>query len=112
MSKVTTKGPDPAEVASNVYTMILENDLVRVFDVRFKPGSKAKMHWHPNHVAYILEDGKLEITPRNGEVMKMAAKKGDAAWMDSGHHEAINKEKSDFHAIVVELKGNTKKISK
>jgi len=112
MAKITARGPDPAKVASNVYKKLFENKLVRVFEIRFKPGEKAEMHWHPNHLAYIFEEGSLVVTPPNGEVMKMAAKGGDVAWMDSGHHEAVNKGKTDFHALVVEFKGNTKKLGK
>ncbi len=112
MSKITPKGPDPAKVASNVYRKIFENSLIRVFDVNFKPGERAEMHWHPNHFAYIFEGGSLEIMPPKGEAMKMEAKAGDAAWMDTGHHEAVNKGKADFHALVVEFKGSTKKLKK
>jgi quercetin dioxygenase-like cupin family protein len=112
MAKTTPKGPDPAKVASNVYKKLMENELVRVFEVRFKPGDKAVTHWHPNHVAYIFEDGSLEITTPKGGTMKMVAKAGDVAWMDAGHHEAVNKGKSDMHALVVELKGSTKKLGK
>ena len=112
MAKITPKRPDPAKVASNVYTKIFENQLVRVFDVRFKPGERAVMHWHPNHFVYAFNDGRLEITPPKGEVMKISAKAGDAVWMDSGHHEAVNPAKTDFHAMVVEFKGNTRKLGK
>ncbi len=112
MPRISPKGPDPAKVASNVYTKIFENQLIRVFDVRFKPGAKAVMHWHPNHFFYALEGGTLEITPPKGEVMKAAAKTGDAVWMDSGHHEAINPGDADFRGIVVEFKGSTKKLRK
>lgn len=111
-ARITQKGPDPAEVASNVYRKIFENKLIRVFDIRFKPGEKAEMHWHPNHLVYVIDDGRLEVTPPKGEVMKAVAKAGDVMWMDSGHHEAINPGKADFHALVVELKGNTKKLGK
>jgi len=112
MAKTTPKGPDPAKVASNVYTKIFENQLIRVFDIRFKPGEKAVMHWHPNHLVYALDDGKLEITPPKGDVMKVSANAGDAVWMDSGHHEAVNPGRTDFRALVVEFKGNTKKLGK
>jgi len=112
MTKITAKGPDPAEVASNVYKKLFENELIRVFDIRFKPGERAEMHWHPNHFVYAIEDGRLEVTPLKGEAMKMSAKAGDAVWMDSGHHEARNPGKADFHALVVEFKGNTRKIRK
>ncbi len=110
MAKITPQGPDPVDFASQVYRKIFENKLIRVFEIRFKPGDKAEMHWHPNHFAYIFEDGSLEVVPPRGEVMKMAAKAGDVAWMDSGHHEAVNKGRTDFHALVVEFKGNTKKL--
>ncbi len=113
MAKVTPKGPDPAKMAAHVYRKIFENKVVRVFDVRFKPGDKAEMHWHPNHVAYVFEDAEgLEVTPPKGEKMKVAAKAGDIVWMNSGHHEAINNGTADFHALVIELKGNTKKLGK
>lgn len=112
MPKITPKGPDPARVASNVYNKIFENEAVRVFDVRFKPGATAKMHWHPNHFAYVFEGGRLVLIPPKGEPFKAAMKTGDAMWMDSGHHEAKNPGKTDIHALVVELKGNTKKLGK
>lgn len=112
MSKITPKGPDPAKVASNVYKKLFENSVIRVFDVRFKPGDRADMHWHPNHFAYIFEDGSLEVSPPKGDQMKMDAKRGDVAWMDTGHHQAINRGKTDFHALVVEFKGSTTKLKK
>ena len=45
-----TAWADSAIVAGDVYKIIMENDHVRVFDVRFKPGQKAEMHNHPSHV--------------------------------------------------------------
>jgi len=112
MPKTALNGPDPAKVASDQYTKIFENELIRVFDVRFKPGEKAAKHWHPNHFGYVLEGGRMEIFPSEGEVMKVSAKVGDTMWVGAGHHEATNSGKTDFHAVIVELKGNTKKLSK
>jgi quercetin dioxygenase-like cupin family protein len=112
MPKTSTKKRDPAVVASHVYNKIFENSAVRVFDIRFKPGAKADMHWHPNHFAYIFEDGELDVMPPGEKTMKLSAKAGDTAWMDTGHHEAINRGSRDFHALVVELKGSTKKLKK
>jgi len=112
MPKSTLNGPDPAKVASDQYTKIFENSAIRVFDVRFKPGGRAVKHWHPNHFGYVLEGGHMEITPSKGETMKISTKAGDVMWLDAGHHEATNPGKTDFHALIVELKGNTKKTSK
>jgi len=112
MARVTAKGPDPAKVASHVYKKIFENKLIRVFDVRFKPGDKTEVHWHPNHLAYVLEDSSIEIRPLKGEVMKVSAKAGDTVWLDAGHHSAVNNGKKDMHALIVEFKGSVKKIGK
>jgi quercetin dioxygenase-like cupin family protein len=108
--KATPSRPDPAKVASHVYKKLFENSLIRVFEVDFKPGDKAVMHWHPNHFAYVLADGGLEVTPLKGKAMHLSAKAGDVAWMDTGHHQATNMGKTNFHALVVELKGSTKKL--
>jgi quercetin dioxygenase-like cupin family protein len=112
MAKITPKGPDPAKVASHVYKKIMENQFVRVLDVRFKPGDRTETHWHPNHVAYVLEGGSVEITPHNGKTQKVPMKTGEVVWMDSDHHHASNEGKSDIHALIIELKGNTKKLGK
>jgi quercetin dioxygenase-like cupin family protein len=112
MAKVTPKGPDPAKVASHVYKKLMENQFVRVLDVRFRPGDHTETHWHPNHIAYVLEGGSLDFTPHNGKTQKIPMKSGEVIWMDSGHHEASNEGKADIHALVIELKGNTKKLGK
>jgi quercetin dioxygenase-like cupin family protein len=112
MTKITTKGPDPAKVASHVYKKLMENKLVRVFEIRFKPGDEAETHWHPNHLVVVLEAGTLEVRPLKGPVQKISAKAGDVAWMDTGHHSAVNKGNVDLHALVIELKGSTKKLGK
>ena len=95
---------DALEAASNVYKLIMENDRVRVLDARFKPGEKAAMHMHPDHVVYILNDGKLKLTPSKGKTQELDLKAGQAIWMDATSHAAENLGKSDAHLLVVELK--------
>ena len=96
-------GPDPKDVASNVYKPLLENDRVRVFDVNFAPGAVAKMHWHPDHVAYSISGGKLELKTGDGSVNVMEVPSKAAVFMDSQSHEAKNVGTSEIHMIVVEL---------
>lgn len=97
------KGPDPKIVAGNVYKVILENERVRVFDVRFKPGDKAPMHWHPDHVAYVINGGKLKFKMGDGTTNDMEMPTGQTVFLASQSHEAVNVGNSDVHAIVVEL---------
>jgi quercetin dioxygenase-like cupin family protein len=95
---------DALHAASNVSKLIMENDRVRVFDAWFKPGEKAAMHKHPDHVMYIFNDGKLKLTTLQGETQEVDLKAGQAIWMDAVSHTAENLGKTDFHFLVVELK--------
>jgi quercetin dioxygenase-like cupin family protein len=95
---------DALQAASNVTKLIMENDRVRVFDAWFKPGVKAAMHTHPDHVLYVLNGGKLKLTPSKGETQEVDLKAGQTIWMDATSHTAENLGKTDVHLLVVELK--------
>jgi quercetin dioxygenase-like cupin family protein len=99
-----TAWPDPAIVAGDVYKIIMENDHVRVFDVRFKPGQKAEMHNHPSHVVYVLADYTLDLKLADGSSQEIPLKEGQAFWMEAGPHAAQNIGKTEGHALVIELK--------
>ena len=52
---IRTKAPggaDPAKVAAGAYKVVLENDQVRLLEVRGKTGTKIPLHVHPAYVAY------------------------------------------------------------
>jgi beta-alanine degradation protein BauB len=102
--KSKTEWADPTMVASDVYKLILENDRVRVFDVRFRPGQKAEMHGHPDHVIYVISDYTLDLRMPDGSRQEIPLKAGQTFWMNAGQHAAVNIGKSEGHAVVVELK--------
>ena len=56
---------DPLKVAGNVYKLNMENDRVRVLNLTLKPGDKAVMHHHPDHVVYVLKGGKGKLTSQD-----------------------------------------------
>ena len=99
-----TDFPDPAVVAGDVYKMVMENERVRVFDVRFKPGQKAVMHTHPDHVIYVLSDYTLDLSLPDGSRQEIPLKEGQSFFMNGGPHAAVNIGKTEGHALVVELK--------
>ena len=105
MTQAQMIGADPAKVASNAYKMVLENERVRLFDVRIKPGDTAKMHGHPDHLLYVLADGTNRLALPDGTKQVIDLKAGAAIWMPAGQHETTNIGKSEVHLLVLELKG-------
>ena len=85
-------------------TLILENERVRVFSVKFKPGQKTLMHSHPDHVVYVLKDGKLKITLPDGTSNEVSLKAGQAIWMNAQQHSVENLGKTEASNLVIELK--------
>jgi quercetin dioxygenase-like cupin family protein len=91
------------KVAKNAYKFIMENDRVRVLRVQMKPGDKAAMHHHPDHVVYVLKDGKAMLTS-SGKTDVMDLKAGQAMFLKAQSHETENTGKTDIDILVVELK--------
>ena len=104
MNTTGKKSNDPLKVASNVYSLVMENEYVRVLDASFSPGARAVMHSHPNHVVYVLADGKIKITTPDGKSSDIDLKAGQAIWMPAGQHAAENIGKAAARNLVVELK--------
>jgi quercetin dioxygenase-like cupin family protein len=102
--KSKTIWADPAIVAGDVYKLLLENERVRVFDVRFRPGQKAIMHGHPDHIIYVLADGSLKLTLPDGSSQEVPLKAGQAIFMAAGPHATENVGKSEAHNLAIELK--------
>ena len=97
------KMQDPLKVANNVYKLVMENDRVRLLDLFLKPGDKAAMHHHPDHVVYVLNGGKAKLTS-SGKTDVMDMKSGQAIFLKAQSHEAENTGRTDLHLLVVELK--------
>lgn len=96
---------DPVKAASNVYKkVLLDNDQVRVMQVEFAPGDVAAWHSHPNHLAYALTDGKLEITDKGKQPVVAEVKANDVLYMPAVTHMAKNVGTTTLKLIVTDLK--------
>jgi quercetin dioxygenase-like cupin family protein len=100
---------DPAQVGPNIYKLLFENERVRVFEVRFKPGERIAMHSHPDHVVYVLDDGKLKLSYPDGKSVEVVLKAGQTLWIPAETHAAENVGSTDAHSLVVELKESSSK---
>ena len=98
------KIPDALQAAPDVYKLLMENDRVRVLDVRIKPGEKTKMHSHPDRVVYVLSDHRLKFTSADGQNKELELKAGQVLWIEAGSHTTENTGKTEAHNLAVELK--------
>ena len=81
----------------------MENDRVRLLQGQLKPGDKAAMHHHPDHVVYVLKGGKAKLTS-SGKTDVLDLKTGQATFLKAQSHETENTGKTDLDLLVVELK--------
>lgn len=90
---------DPAH-----YKVILNNEHVRIMDVRNKPGEKTPMHSHPNHVVYSFTGGTVKFTLADGKTNTVTMKAGQAVWRRAETHVVENVGKNEVHSLDIELK--------
>jgi quercetin dioxygenase-like cupin family protein len=95
---------DPLQVASENYKLLMENDSVRVFDIRIPPGESIAMHAVGPSVIYVFNDGRLRHTYADGKVEEKIAKAGAVVWDEAETHETKNVGDTDIHSLKIELK--------
>jgi beta-alanine degradation protein BauB len=94
---------DPVKVASKHYSVVFENDQVRVLRAVLGPGDKTPAHDHPATVVVPLSDavGRFTVDGKSQE-QKMAA--GTPLWIGAEKHVVENTGKTKTEVIIVELK--------
>ena len=100
---------DAVKVDPKHYTVVSENDKVRIVKVHYGPGEKSVMHSHPNLVAVFLNDSKGQFTFPDGKKQDITAKAGDAQYEAAVTHLPENTGDNGMDLILVELKGHAAK---
>jgi quercetin dioxygenase-like cupin family protein len=95
---------DAARVAPNVYTVLFENERVRLLEARLKPGDSSALHSHPDYLVYNLEDGRVKFGGPSGEGEEVELKAGEVMWRDAEEHTAEGVGSTDVHALLFEVK--------
>lgn len=95
---------DPVKLAPDRLKVILENDTLRVFEARLKPGEKLGMHSHPKSIAYFMSEFKLKSTFPDGRSVIIGKKPGDILWREPVTHAEENIGTTDLVVLVVEFK--------
>ena len=94
---------DAVKVAPDAYTVLFENERVRVLDVRMAPGQSSAKHSHPDGVWYVLALMKARFTSADGGAAEAEIPAG-AVWRPAETHAVDNIGTTDIRAIAVELK--------
>ncbi|MGH9635022.1 MAG: cupin domain-containing protein [Candidatus Angelobacter sp.] len=103
---------DAVKVDPKHYSVVSENDQVRILKVHYGPHEKSVMHSHPNTVAVFLTDAKGTFTFPDGKKQDFAVKAGDSQYSVAATHLPENTGDKEMQLIVVELKGKTAKTAK
>ena len=96
---------DPTEVSPEKYTVLLENEHVRIVEYVINPGEKDAWHTHPPKASYIVSGGKLRITPEGADSFVVQEDTGNATWMGAlGRHFGENVGTTPVRIVLVEIK--------
>ena len=96
---------DATKVDPKHYTVVSENDQVRIVRVHYGPHEKSVMHSHPNCVAVFLTDSTTHFTFPGGKTADMTSKAGEAMYTPAITHLPEDPGDKPVDLILVELKG-------
>lgn len=96
---------DAVKVDPKHYSVVSENDQVRILKVHYGPHEKSVMHSHPATVAVFLTDAKGTFTYPDGKKEDFDVKAGQAQYSAAGTHLPENTSDTGMDVIVTELKG-------
>jgi quercetin dioxygenase-like cupin family protein len=98
---------DPVQVDAKHYTVMLENDQVRVLRIHYNPKEKSVMHEHPASVVVFLSTSKTKFTLPDGTATTDTGKAGAVRFSEAGKHLPENVGTTPVEAVLVELKGKS-----
>jgi quercetin dioxygenase-like cupin family protein len=94
---------DPIDTDPDKYSVVFENDRVRVLVYRDAPGARTHPHEHPDSVMLTLSAFERRLTIA-GRVRDVTLEPGQVRWLDAQSHTGENIGATDTHVVFVELK--------
>jgi quercetin dioxygenase-like cupin family protein len=77
---------DPIVTDGDKYSVVLENERVRVLRYHDKPGDRTLQHAHPDYVLYAVSSFKRRLTFPDGRKQEVDVKAGSVVWMKAHIH--------------------------
>ncbi len=98
---------DPTLTNPEHYTVVFENERVRVLEFADTPGVKTTPHEHPDSVLVTLSSFRRRMHAPDGSTHDVELISGRAGWLPAQQHAGENIGDTDSHVIFVELKEGT-----
>jgi quercetin dioxygenase-like cupin family protein len=86
------------------YSVVLENERVRVLRYHDKPGDRTLQHAHPDYVLYAESSFKRRLTFPDGQKREVDVRAGSVVWIKAHIHIGENIGDTNTDVIIVELK--------
>src|SRR5436190_8118938 len=104
VAALAVRAQDPVKVDPKHYSVVFENDAVRVLHIHYGPGEKSVMHYHPDSVIVYMEDQTAKMTHPDGKSEEVSGRKGDVVFSPAGAHLPENVGSGPLEVTLVELK--------
>ena len=99
----TSISTDPVVTDPDFYSVVFENDRVRVLEYRDRPGDRTHEHSHPDMVIIPLTTFRRRLT-LGDRVFEVEKVEHEAGWVDAQTHFGENIGDTESHSLFVELK--------
>ena len=96
--------PDPLTTDPDKYSLVLENERVRILRYHDQPGAKTSPHHHRPFVLVVLAPFKRRLIFPDGTFKDREFKAGDAVWMPEQVHSGENIGTTDTDVLLIEVK--------
>ena len=96
---------DAVAVSPELYTILFENDDIRVMELTYQPGEGDAPHSHPKYMGLVLEGGNLRVHHDSGDSEELIVEGGQMLLFEPvQQHWAENIGDTVFRAILIEYK--------
>ncbi|MFT3926994.1 MAG: hypothetical protein QM778_30895 [Myxococcales bacterium] len=95
---------DPTITDSDKYSVIFENERVRVLRYHDEPGAETHRHHHPDMLMIPESEFRRRISLADGRAREIAGAPGGVMWVPAQEHVGANIGTTETDVILVELK--------
>lgn len=95
---------DAVSIAPDIYKVVLDNERVRILEVRMKAGQVSAMHSHPDTVVIGVVGAKYRFTHPEGELLELDLAENEPMYMEAVEHSVENIGDNEGRGFIIELK--------